>query len=58
MDGKVFMCLVGGTLGLINAILCAFSPHMDWQFAVWLLFGAAFLVRAFLYWRSSHAQGS
>jgi len=58
MSGKLFislLCAVGFlALGVERAAL---GPH-DWQQWLWIALGGFWAVRAFLYWRDAHAQGS
>jgi hypothetical protein len=58
MSGKVFISLVCGGLGVAGVGMRLISGHMDLDTGLWLVFSAAWLVRAYLYWRESNAQGS
>jgi len=58
MNGKLFLSLVVGLLGVVVAATRLAGGERDWQAGIWLLLGAAWLVRAFFYWRSANAQGS
>jgi hypothetical protein len=57
MSGKLFLSLACGLLGLAVAATRVASGKHDLQFGLWLFFGVAWLVRAYLYWRESRSKG-